>query len=447
MKATLTRRLALEALDRIQRKKAFPNQVLNEELPYDGLSQIDKNLVSELVYGVLRWRGYLDYALSRFSNRDPSSLDDKVIDILRLGAYQLIFLDKVPTFAAIDQSVELTKEHFHKGISSLVNAILRALDRGKGSLAPPPIELDPISHLAIKTSHPKWLVKMWLKELGPQITESILHYDNLRPKIKLRVNPLKINRDELLRRLSALGIEALPSVSFDEGIAIEKGINPTSLKDYDSGLFSIQDESSMLVSHVLSPKPREAILDACAGQGGKTTHIAELSRDQAEIVAIDTSRTRLSELKARLKRLGIKNVKIDNLDAAGLPASLGKFDKILVDAPCSSLGVLARRPDVKWKRKKDDIEMLAKVQRDLLASLSKVLKPGGRMVYSVCTISKKETLDVVAAFLKDHPNFRLEDLSKRDDLNGFAHDSTIQICPDEKGMDGMFIASLISLAN
>ncbi|MDI6799218.1 MAG: 16S rRNA (cytosine(967)-C(5))-methyltransferase RsmB [Actinomycetota bacterium] len=438
------RKLALFTLRRIEEEGLFANIYLGRILDESGLNDVDRSLVTELVYGVLRRRTSLDWAIQSFSNREIDSLPKGFLDILRLGAYQLLYLDKIPPSAAVDESVKLTKEEFHQGVASYANAVLRSLARGKENIKLPDRANDVVKYLSVKHSHPRWLVEMWMAELGVSETEALLEANNQRPKVKVRVNLLKTTRSSLIQRLAKAGVSSQESRLVKEGLIILSGPNVAALDDFKEGLFTIQDESSMIVTSILAPKAGDEVLDLCAGQGGKTTHLAEMMGDNGHILALDLNEKRLENLKGVLLRLSLKSVETRVMDATKAASLLkAKFDRVLLDAPCSGLGVLARRPDARWQREPQDIKRLAKLQFDLLVQASKLAKRGSRIVYSVCTISKAETGDLISKFLQRNPDFYLEDLSKRPDTKIFAGDKTVQFLPHKHDLDGMFIASLI----
>lgn len=443
MRAKSARELAFLTLRSIWQETSHPNVILSRILEESTLSALDRALCTELVYGVLRWRLALDWTIQKFSNRQISSLPPGLLDILRLAAYQLIYLDRIPATAAINEAVNMAKNEFHLGIGGYTNGVLRSLERGLKEISLPERSRDPIEFLSVKYSQPPWLVSMWIEEIGETAAEEILEASNVRPKVKIRTNLLKITRLGLVKRLKERGIESDQSDLTKQGIVVHSG-NVASLPEFKAGLFTIQDEGSMLVSSVVDPDEGSRVLDFCAGQGGKTTHLAELMGGRGEITAIDTSEERLKNLSLAIRRLSLKNICPIKLDGTKASSVLkNDYDRVLVDAPCSGLGVLARRPDIRWKRSIADIQNLASLQYDLLSSASNFLKPKGRLVYSVCTISKRETTEVVEKFLHSHDGFKLEDLSKRNDLRRFGKDKTIQLLPGGQLTDGMFIASFI----
>ncbi len=444
--ATSARELALNVIHDIHNGKDFVNVLLPKALKKSGLSRLDRALATELVYGVLRMEGTIDWVLSQFSSRKIDKISPKALDILRLGVYQLLYLDKIPPRAAVDESVQLAKENFHQGIANFVNGILREIDRSRDKIVYPKKEEDLIAYISLKHSHPEWLVKKWIDEIGAKETEKLCAANNVRPQLKLRANLLKITPEELAGTLRRRGVITTPSKLLPEGLVVTEGAGLAELKEFKEGFFFIQDESSMLVSHILNPQEGETVLDVCAAPGGKTTHMAEIMKNKGSIIAADINPLRLNLLKQSCERMGNKIISIIQVDALKPNKVLRKpVDKVLIDAPCSGLGVLARRPDARRKKTLRQIEELANLQGELIESVSYLVKPGGSLVYSVCTISKKETLGVIDAFLNKHPEFKLDDINGYLPLELRTNNKWIQLWPHKHRTDGMFIARLIRL--
>ncbi|MDO8885382.1 16S rRNA (cytosine(967)-C(5))-methyltransferase RsmB [Candidatus Oleimmundimicrobium sp.] len=440
------RELALNVIYKVHTDKGFVNPLLSKAFTKSKLSRLDKALTTELVYGTLRMEGSIDWIISQFSSRKINEISPKALDILRLGVYQIFYLDKIPARAAIDESVKLAKKNFHQGIANFTNGILREIERNKDKIIYPKKEDDLVTYISIKYSHPKWLVQKWIREMGPEETEDLCKENNVRPKLKLRTNLLKNTAKKLANLLKKKGITTFPSDLLPEGLVIADGLNLDELEEFKKGLFFVQDESSMVVSHVLSPQEGETVLDICAAPGGKTTHLAEIMKNKGLIIAIDINSARLCLLEQSCKRMGCEIASIVELDALKLDKLLRKpVDKILLDAPCSGLGVLARRPDARWRKNSQQIRELAILQQKLLESAARFLKCGGRLVYSVCTISNEETLDIITNFLDTHSEFELEDINDRLPKQLKTGDKWIQFLPHKHKTDGMFIASLIRI--
>lgn len=379
---------------------AYPESLIERHLP--SLDERDRGLCTELVYGVLRWQIRLDWIIDGFSKIKSGKLEHTVLNALRLGAYQLLFLSKIPPSAAINSSVDLIKREGQKK-AGFVNAVLRNIDRQRGSIKYPS-EKDAARHISVFYSHPEWLVKRWIERYGVEETGRICKADQQVPPVVLRVNTLLTTREKLINELGHEGYEAAPARYSPDGVVlVSRGrLNP------DDPRFYIQDEASQLVSLLLSPKPGERVLDACSAPGGKTTHLAQLMKNKGEIYALDRYQARLRTVRKTASRLGIDIIKTIAADAAEPLPFDTQFDAILIDAPCSGLGVLRRSPDIKLHRKESDIAELSKLQKRILANVSGYLKPGGRLVYSTCTLEPEETDEVVSEFLRENPRFEKE---------------------------------------
>jgi len=445
-KAITARETALEIIQRVHESESYANLLLSKVLGESALSGRDKALVTELVYGTLRTQGTLDWILTQCSSRDLSEIPSKALDILRLGCYQLVFLTKVPARAACFESVELAKKFFHRGIAGFVNGILRAVNRKKAELPWPKYKEDPLSYISLKFSHPLWLVKMWAENLGLEETNKLCQANNRHSALTIRVNTLKTSREDLLKVLQEQGLRVRKSVIVPEGLVVESAGDLSILPAFQEGLFYVQDESSMAVSRVVSPREGEVVLDCCAAPGGKTTHMAQLMQDKGRIIAVDIHPDRLKLVKKNAKRLGIGNVETKQGDATKLDCLLTEqVDKILVDAPCSGLGVLTRRPDARWRKSLAGIEELSILQSSLLSSAAPLVKRGGVLVYSVCTITHQEGKEVVEGFLQSHSDFAPDDavLYLPRPLRSEEPFQWAQLLPHKHGTDGMFIARMI----
>ncbi|HEY3314498.1 MAG TPA: 16S rRNA (cytosine(967)-C(5))-methyltransferase RsmB [Bacillota bacterium] len=406
----------------------------------------DRALATELTYGTLRRRQALDWALDKVSKRPVVDLDPRVRGILRLGAYQLMFMDRIPAHAAVDEAVRQASRGGHKGITGFVNGVLRHLARGlgDGSVAlPGPEELW--DYLTVTESHPDWLVRRWLNELGESDTAAICHLDNQPAPTCIRANRLRNDRERLAAALMAEGVTVTVGRLASEGLSIEGYSSIPELAAFREGHFFVQDEAAMLVAPVLNPRPGETIVDACSVPGGKATHLAELAENKATVLAVDIARSKLGLITENCRRLGIEGVTPVAGDARRLGELVtGPADGVLVDAPCSGLGVLRRRPESRWRKRPEDSAALAPLQLSLLDAAARVIVPGGRLVYSTCTIAETENADVVRAFLGAHPDFRPADL--RPFLPAILRDEpgvaagTLQLLPSRHGTDGFFIA-------
>lgn len=366
-------------------------------------------------------------------------MDARLLILLRLGIYQLVFLDKIPSHAAVDTTVELAKKDFRPGVVGFVNAVLRETGRKIDNLPWPDREKEEPLFLSVFYSHPLWLVELWLKELGKQKTEALLAANNNRPSVALRVNTLKTSRNELIEYLGKLGVEAEAGEWCPEAIHIQ-ALVPQEI--IDKGLAYVQNEGSMLVSHMLELSPGQSVIDYCAAPGGKTTHMAQLMMNEGEIYAVDVSDNRLALVDQNRQRLGTKIIRLVKGDASQ-PIPLPKVDNVLVDAPCSGLGVLSRRPDSRWQKKREDIERLGNLQGLMVNEAANHVNVGGFLTYSVCTITRLETTEVVDNFLKSRPDFSQVEIDIP--LGREVGNSTLslQLWPDTDKTDGMFVARFI----
>ena len=416
------RGVALEILTRVEAGGAYADILLDRELK--GLGEADRALATELVYGVLRWQIKIDWIIDCFSKIKTKKLEHRVLCALRMGVYQLLFLTRIPPQAAVSETVELVKPGgFRK--AGFVNAVLRMVDSARSAISFPLLKREPVRYVSVVFSHPQWLVERWIRRYG--IKEAIeLCQANLRvPPVTIRTNTLALTRDELLKELEAEGIESEKTRYSPAGIEITVGQRGRlGTKDRR---FYIQDEASQLVPLLLSPEPGESVLDACAAPGGKSIHIAQIMENRGVVYAMDKHASRLRLVDKLAKRFGVDIIRTFQADAAGLalqpalsglPAELRQgtvpgegFDAVLVDAPCSGLGVIRRTPEIKLRRKEGDLEGLSSTQKRLLDNLSKYVRTGGRLVYSVCTFEPEETDEVVDWFLKGHGEFHVEDAS------------------------------------
>lgn len=373
--------------------------------------------------------------------------------MLRLGLYQLFFLDGVPDHAAVNETVKLARQISHKGIANLVNAVLRRAARSKGQITYPNIQKNPIGHIAARYSHPEWLAKRWIERFGVDETIRLCSINNLRPPLYLRTNSLKTSSDELLKSLESEGAVAAASANLPESIGIsEIPISIGELSAYRQGWFQVQDEGSMLISHILDPQPGETIIDTCAAPGGKSTHIAELMKNEGKIWAFDVDEKRLPLVSEACQRLGINIVETVNNDARLLDDyfAANKADRILVDVPCTGLGVLRRQVEARWRRKPEELEIFPKLQYEILATAARHVKSGGILVYCTCTTEPEENQQVIAKFLDEHPEFQIQDAlpflpEKLRTENIVTAEGYLQIYPHLHNMDGFFAARMIAL--
>ncbi len=395
-------------LERVERTGAYANLALHGELGRCRLAQADRALATELVYGTLRWRGRLDFLLSHVLERDLEKLEPTVRCVLRLGAYQLVFTDRIPASAAVDESVRCVRAAGAERAVGLVNAVLRRLADEAGKIALPALEEDPVGHLCHALSLPRWVAERWLHRHGPEEAAALARASNEQPPGAVRANRLRTDRDTLLAELRERWPGARACELAPDGILLGRGGDPSRDPAFLDGRFTVQDEASQLVVELLDPQPGERILDACAAPGAKATAIAERVGASGHILATDRHERRL-ELAARdARRLGMPSFETRVVDASrdlsGLSDS--RFDRILVDAPCSGLGTLRHNPDLRWRVTPDVPTRLAATQLVLLQRAAALLGPGGTLVYSTCTLEPEENEAVIDAFLAGEPGFR-----------------------------------------
>ncbi len=426
------RKIALDCLLELDRKQQSIASVVNKALRRETPSSVDAALLTEIVYGVLRWRGRLDWILSRLVERPPET---RIQYILRLGLYQLLMMDKIPAHAAIYETVELC----HKRQKRFVNAVLRSAQRKQTEFEYPS---DPVACSAIVYSYPEWLIKRWFDEHGLEWTQRFCEASNQKAPLEIRINSLRTTPEALRSSLHAHDCESEPLQYTREGLKLTRSSPIFTLEAFEQGWFFVQDEAAMLVTEVLDPQPDETIVDVCAAPGGKTTHIAQRMRNTGVIHAVDQSPARIKMLDANCSRLGITNVHPRITDAQkAVPEFRTVADRVLVDVPCSGFGTLRRHPDIRWKRQEAQIEKLARLQLAILEASAGYVKPGGTLVYSTCTTEPEENEQIVDAFLEKHPAFRVVSPGLSSELR--TDREFIQTLPHRHGMDGFFIAKLL----
>ena len=429
-----TRELALKILYKIDKEQAYSNLVLNEEIKQNRkkLTEKDIGLISEIVYGVTTWRLTLDEIIKKYSKIKLKKISPWILNILRMGTYQIIFLDKIPKSAAVNESVNLAKRYGHSSSSNFVNAILRKIEKSDYE------EFLQITHnierISKTTSMPEWIIKELLKNNSIEDVEQICKNSNLKPQITIRVNNLKITKKDLIKKLEEKNIEY--QEIDEEGNLTEDFLIIKKVKDienldlFKNGYFTIQDISAGMTAKILNPQPGDLVLDACSAPGGKTTYMAELMKNKGNIEAWDIHEHRTKLVEQNAKRLGIDIINTQVKDASIYDEKIKeKYDKILLDVPCHGIGVIKRKPDIKWQRKIEDIDEITRIQKIILEQCSKYLKHGGYLVYSTCSILKEENEDVILEFLNKNNDF---EIVKNGEFN---------IKPDEK-KDGFYICKL-----
>lgn len=429
---------ALTILLAIDKNQAYSNLLLNQTINKYKIDQKDRALLTEITYGTLQRKYTLDYYLEPFIR---GKIELWVRWLLRLSLYQIVYLTRIPPHAVVNEAVEIAKRRGHKGISSMVNGVLRSILR-KGIRDLDEIS-DPIEKLSIESSHPEWLVSRFIEMYGYDQTAAMLQENNIPPHQTVRVNVTKKSVDEVLALLQNEGIEARQSDVIPECLYILSG-QASRTKAFKEGLITIQDESSMMPANVLDPKPGWRILDMCAAPGGKTTHLAEKMNNEGAILATDLHPHKLDLIEENVARLGLSIVETAPIDGRKAPQffKAESFDAVLVDAPCSGLGVMRRKPDIKYTKREEDFHSLHDIQLELLHSAATVLKKGGRLVYSTCTVNKEENEKTVEVFLASHPDFELipiEHLPHQ--LVEKQQGGMLQVFPQDFGSDGFFVAA------
>lgn len=433
------RSLALTVLQDVFVSGAYANIALSKRLNEAKLSPLDRRLATELSYGAIKAYGTLDWMLGHYINRPLSQTDPLVANILRLGIFQLYFLDKIPSSAAVNESVNLAKIFAHPGASGFVNAVLRSALREPEKVRYPNLAKDPVRHIALREYHPEWLVRRWLDKLGPEETQALCRFNNTQPPLSLRTHTLRISREDLLQKLIDSGTEAESSALVPEGILCHR-LSDEPLRFLREGLCQAQDESSMLVAHVVAPLPGEFVIDACAAPGGKSMHLATLMQNKGRILATDIHPHKISLIEDNRRRLCLDIIEAKQLDASELHLSYAlQADRVLVDAPCSGLGVLRRRPDARW-RKEASLKDLPTLQQNILRSAAQCVKPGGILVYSTCTLEAAENEDIVNDFLANSPDFLLESAGSYFPLA--RPETMVTLWPQRDGTDGFFIVRM-----
>lgn len=405
------RQLASEILFKVDSRNAYADLLLDHSLKDPALSDRDRALLTELTYGTLRWRGKIDARLSLHCRHSLEDTDPFVRNLLRVTLYQLLFLDKIPDYAAVNEAVMLAKAHGGDKVAGFVNAVLRNFLREKDRTAVSEPSNDWQAALATEHSHPQWLVRQWLDYFGREEAVALMRANNESAPLVLRVNSCRTSRDALLSLLSRHGITAVATRWSPVGIWMKSHAAVEQLPGFQEGLFQVQGEASQLVSYLLSPQKGERILDACAAPGGKSTHIAELMEDNGELIALDKSERGIDKIRENAARLGLASLHPAKADVShSLAAELSlSYDRILVDAPCSGLGTLRSHPEIKWHRNQNDIKRLSHLQKNIVDRVAHYLKPSGVLVYSACTLIEDENESVVEDFLGRHKEFVLED--------------------------------------
>ena len=406
------RKTALKVLMTLDRGRRTLDGILDDIAPRtERLSKRDRALFNAILYGVLRWRGRLDYIIAQFSNIALKKIEPGVLHILRLGLFQIIYLDRIPDSAAVHTSVELTRQIGSARAAGFVNALLRKAAANHDSVVFPELQTDPVAFFSSAHSLPRWLARRWQQRYDPEALTALCDTMNTVPPITIRTNTLNATRRQLMQSLED-DVEHIAAATYaPDAIAMHRLRRPIpDLPAFKNGWFQVQDEAAQLVSLLLNPQPEESVLDACAGLGGKTAHLAQLMQNKGRIAAMDKDEKKIRQLNQEMKRLGISIVHTTRHDLNFPPdiETTGGFDRILLDAPCTGLGVMRRNPDIKWKSSQSDLKRHAGVQKRFLENLAPLVKTNGILVYAVCSIEPEENEAVIKTFLKKHPEFVID---------------------------------------
>jgi len=442
-----SREVALEVLHRVDTHQAWSTVLLRRVLDRAALRPADAALATELTYGTLRHRAELDWVLAHVTRTPLDELPSHIRAVLRMGAYQLMFLDRIPPRAACSESVDLAKRVGHPGTARLVNAVLRRI--ATAPIAIPEDESTP-DGIALRRSHPLWLVRRWVDRFGVAGARALCAANNTTPPASVRLNTLRGSPAAVANAIAALGVHTMRSALLPEGARIIEASAETRQAAYAAGWISPQDEGSMLVSRLVAPLPGETVVDACAGSGGKSLHLAALMGNQGRILACDVVPAKLDAIARQARRLGAAIVTPRLLDATRLAAALSSdADRVLVDAPCSGLGVIRRRPEIRWRLQPEQLPALAARQREILHGAAAAVRPGGLLVFSVCTIEPDEGETVASGFLAAHPEFSPEPISGWPPGSGEGpapspapgRPGTAYLYPHVHDTDGFFVAA------
>jgi len=443
------RALAIKILVRCERSDAYLDKIIDFELRQNELIDKDKALLNEIAHGCIRWLRRLDWFLNGFYRGQYEKCMSDVKNAMRVALYQILFLNKIPYAAAVNESVEYIKKVRTDKHAGVVNGVMRTLIRTLDSLVWPTREIDEVNYLGIIQSHPNWLVRRWVQRFGFDEAEKLCAANNIRPKLTLRVNRTKITTEQLENHLKELGIEYKRGKYLDYFVHIRMMSRIYDDEFFKNGHFTIQDESAGLMSQLLNPSETDLVLDVCAAPGGKSSHLSELMNGKGRIIAIDKYQKKAEIMKGNFQRLGITNILVFHEDLNEPRTDMlkekivGGVDKVLVDAPCSGLGVLTKKPDIKWKRESEDILKLQNIQVEILDKASQYVKPGGVLVYSTCTTEPEENEDVVMKFLELHSEFKVDSAAQYVSKEVVNENGFIEVFPHRHNIDGAFGARLI----
>ncbi len=429
----------IEILTKVDTQQAYSDKLLDREIK--DFSDEDRRFITAVVNGVLRWKLRLDWVLQQLYTGEYENLLIEVKNNLRSSVYQLMYLDRIPPYAVLYEAVEIAKGRFNQKTANLVNAVLRNFLRQQKKFEILETQLDILDRLALKYSHPKWMIQRWIEFWGIDEVSRMCEVNNSEPRLSVRINAQRANREAFFKILDENGIAYQVHPDFENFVWIDNFQQFRKLEFLNNGWVSVQDVSTGLPVLILDPRPGEWILDMCAAPGGKTGYLAEKLNGEGKIFAADRHFSRIRLTRSNLKRLGLENVNYLTADSTTFPSN-EKFDKILIDAPCSGLGVLRKRTDLKWKRTLQDILNMQKIQLSLLEEASRLIKDEGAIVYSTCTIEPEENEQVIEQFLENHPEFSLEPLDQWVPGHYLSGRQFVRTFPHKHEMDGSFAVRL-----
>lgn len=434
-----SRLVAINVLIEVFDEGGYSNIALNKALNKSDLNDKDKGLVTEIVYGTIKYKYTIDKILSNYVDRDLKKVQTEILNILRISIYQFRYLDKVPDYAVVNESVSLAKKISIRA-SKFVNGILRSYLRN------PLTEIETknyIEKLCFDYSYPKWIVELIMTQYGKEKIEYILEGLNFTPMMTVRVNPLKISYDEAFELLEEKGYELEEGYICPEAICIHKGSSIGNNELFNKGFITVQDESAMIVSPLMEPKEDQVFLDLCSAPGGKTTHLGELLNNTGKVYAFDIHNHKLKLIKDNAERLGLKNIVLSEMDATKLNVNyINSADGVLLDVPCSGLGIIRKKPEIKWSKSLKSLNDLVKVQRSIMDNGAEYVKYGGTLIYSTCTLNKKENEDNIKWFLQKHKDFKIEKIFFGNAENIIYSEEGCTTLLPNKYMDGFFVAKL-----
>lgn len=431
------RYISYKTISDVMIDKGYSNLVLKNRI--SSLESRDANFIRQLVYGVLENYYYLDWIIEKFSN--TKKIQEKVKIIIKIGIYQIIYMDGVPDFAAVNETVKIAKKECNMGAQKFINGILRNIAKNKEKIEFKKEKRSDIDYLSIKYSYKKWILDKWIKDYGFEFTENICKSFQNKKGVDIRVNRLKTDKEELKKLLEEMEVEE--GKYNDVILKIKKPFKITETEEYKKGYYSIQDESSSLAVKILDPKEHSTTIDICSAPGGKLGYIGESMKNKGEIIGRDKYFHKINLIEKNIKRLGIDIVKLEEYDGEILDTSLvGKCDYVLADVPCSGLGLIGKKPEIKLFKEEKEINELLEIQYRLLENGSKYLKKGGKLVYSTCTINKEENIGMIEKFLEKNSDFKFENFFVENigEIEGY-----IQLFPNIQGTDGFFISKIIKV--